>query len=103
MGNKSSKNKENKLSKNKENILWLDYNVNNKENSKYQDIIINMNKFNLLVFKEIKKCLLILKEISLYKNIYNNKWFNGRKIFQRIRRNNWGNKSKSYYYNFHKY
>ena len=34
MGNKSSKNKENKLSKNKENVLWLDYNVNNKENSK---------------------------------------------------------------------
>lgn len=56
-----------KSSKNKENVLWLDFNVNNEENSKYQDIIIKMNKFYLFVFTETKKCLLILKEIRFIK------------------------------------
>ena len=51
----------------KENILWLDKKVNNKENTKYQDIIIKMNKFNLFPFTETKKCIILLKEIHYVK------------------------------------
>ena len=50
-----------------ENIIWLDKNVNNEENTKYQNYIRSLNKYELSIFTEIPDCLQKLKELDFEK------------------------------------
>ena len=50
-----------------ENILWLDPNVDNEENKCYQELINEMNKFNLFLFKETNDIISKLETIAFEK------------------------------------
>lgn len=81
MGSQNNNNSPPPRIENEEKLLWIDKNINNKENKKYQVILRDMN-FKLLAIEnenegisEIKKCkfekLNILISASLFKNFIN--------------------------------
>mgnify|MGYP002626620546 CR=1 FL=1 len=50
-------------------IIWIDKNVNNKENKSYQKTIENEDKIKLKCFEEINKGIEYIKEINFQKTI----------------------------------
>ena len=56
-----------KINKSLEKLIWLDPNVNNRENLFYQIILLNSRKFELFTFTETKDCIEKLKAIEFIK------------------------------------
>ena len=56
-----------KINKSLEKLIWLDPNVNNRENLFYQIMLLNSRKFELFTFTETKDCIEKLKAIEFIK------------------------------------
>ena len=52
-----SKNSKKKLDNNTPLLVWIDENVNNKENKKYQNYIKKELKYNILTFKSVNEAI----------------------------------------------
>ena len=46
------------------NLIWIDTNIDNKENSEYKQILTSINSIRLKTFKNIELAIKFMKEIE---------------------------------------